>query len=73
MSKGGWDFVERCHPGGVAPLVCGDLLGPAGWPNEEVTEGRVQERYLMGMKDPRRAPHLQFRSILEGIWISCFC
>ena len=36
-------------------LVCGDLLGPAGGPNEEVTEGRVRERYLTGMKDPHRA------------------
>ena len=25
-------------------LVCGDLLGPAGGPNEEVAEGRVRER-----------------------------
>src|SRR5512137_1478525 len=35
-------------------LVCGDLLGPAGGPNEEVTEGRVRERYLTGMLAPRR-------------------
>jgi len=35
-------------------LVCGDLLGPAGGPHEEVTEGRVRERYLTGMLAPRR-------------------
>ena len=35
-------------------LVNGDLLGPAGGPREEVTEGRVRERYLTGMLAPRR-------------------
>ena len=36
-------------------LVCGDLLGPAGGPNEEATEERVRGRCLTGMKDPHRA------------------
>jgi len=36
-------------------FVCRGLLGPAGGPNEEVTEGRVRERYLTGMKYPHRA------------------
>jgi hypothetical protein len=29
-------------------FVCGDLLGPAGGPNEEVTEVRGRARYLTG-------------------------
>jgi hypothetical protein len=35
-------------------LVIHDLLGPAGGPEEEVTEDRVRERYLVGMLAPRR-------------------
>ena len=35
-------------------LVIHDLLGPAGGPDEEVTEDRVRERYLVGMLAPRR-------------------
>ncbi len=35
-------------------IVVGDLLGPAGGPEEEVAERRVSERYLVGMLAPRR-------------------
>ena len=38
-------------------LVISDLLGPAGGPEEEVTERRVSERYLTGMLAPRRQRH----------------
>ena len=31
-------------------LACGDLLGPAGGPNEQVTEGSGRARYLTGKK-----------------------
>jgi hypothetical protein len=34
-------------------LVAKELLGPRGGPEEEVTESRVQERYLVGMLAPR--------------------
>lgn len=34
-------------------LVEKELLGPRGGPDEEVTEGRVQDRYLVGMLVPR--------------------
>jgi hypothetical protein len=36
-------------------LVLGDLLGPAGGPEEEVAERRVRDRYLVGALAPRRA------------------
>ena len=34
-------------------LVLQDLLGPAGGPEEEVDEGSVRDRYLVGMLAPR--------------------
>src|SRR2546425_178318 len=34
-------------------LVLQDLLGPAGGPNEELGEGSVRDRYLVGMLAPR--------------------
>ena len=34
--------------------VLGDLLGPAGGPDEEVNEARVRDRYLVGMLAPKR-------------------
>ncbi|MDQ3770273.1 MAG: helicase, partial [Actinomycetota bacterium] len=35
-------------------LIAKDLLGPAGGEHEEVDEGRVSERYVVGMLAPRR-------------------
>jgi hypothetical protein len=34
-------------------LVARELLGPRGGPDEEVTEGRIQDRYLVGMLAPK--------------------
>lgn len=34
-------------------LIVGELLGPAGGPDEEVTEERLTERYILGMLAPR--------------------
>src|SRR5438093_7623808 len=34
-------------------MVLGDLLGPAGGPDEELTEGNVHDRYLVGVMAPR--------------------
>src|SRR6516164_7119528 len=34
-------------------MVLGDLLGPAGGPDEELTEGNVHDRYLVGVLAPR--------------------
>ena len=34
--------------------VIADLLGPAGGPEEEIVEGSVRDRYLVGMLAPRR-------------------
>ncbi len=34
-------------------LVAKELLGPRGGPDEEVTEGRLQDRYLVGMLAPK--------------------
>ncbi len=36
--------------------VLRDLLGPAGGPEEEVNEGSLRERYLVGMLAPRGEP-----------------
>src|SRR5215216_5398766 len=35
-------------------LVILDLLGPAGGPEEELAEGGVRDRYLVGMLAPRQ-------------------
>ena len=35
-------------------LVVGDLLGPVGGPEEEIAEGRPQDRYLLGCLAPNR-------------------
>lgn len=51
-------------------LVCGDLLGPAGGPLEEIVEPRVRERYLTGMLAPRRvgvAPLEQDELVVGGV------
>lgn len=40
--------------GELEQLVLADLLGPAGGEEEEVTDRRVSERYLVGMLAPRR-------------------
>ena len=34
-------------------LVAKELLGPRGGPDEEVTESRIQDRYLVGMLAPK--------------------
>src|SRR5262245_34651595 len=34
-------------------MVRNDLLGPAGGPDEELTEGNVHDRYLVGVMAPR--------------------
>ena len=34
-------------------MVVGDLLGPAGGPDEELTERNVRDRYLVGVLAPR--------------------
>ncbi len=34
--------------------VVADLMGPAGGPDEEIVEGSVRDRYLVGMLAPRR-------------------
>jgi hypothetical protein len=36
--------------------VVGDLLGPAGGPNEELTERNVRDRYLIWRRRPRLPP-----------------
>jgi hypothetical protein len=36
-------------------MVLGDLLGPAGGPDEELTERTVRDRYLVGVLAPSRA------------------
>jgi len=36
--------------------VVGDLLGPAGGPDEELTERNVRDRYLVGVLAPRSQP-----------------
>ena len=35
-------------------MVLGDLLGPAGGENEELTERTVRDRYLVGVFAPSR-------------------
>src|SRR3954454_15380064 len=35
-------------------MVVNDLLGPAGGPEEEITERNVHDRYLVGVLAPRR-------------------
>ncbi|NTW97857.1 MAG: hypothetical protein HGB28_04830 [Oscillochloris sp.] len=35
-------------------LVILDLLGPVGGPEEEIAEGGVRDRYLVGMLAPRQ-------------------
>ena len=35
-------------------MVVGDLLGPAGGPDEELTERNVRDRYLVGVLAPRK-------------------
>src|SRR5262249_59314143 len=37
-------------------MVVGDLLGPAGGPEEELTERNVRDRYLVGVLAPRPQP-----------------
>src|SRR5215510_11737558 len=37
-------------------MVVNDLLGPAGGPEEELTERNVRDRYLVGVLAPRPAP-----------------
>jgi ribosomal protein L24E len=37
-------------------MVIGDLLGPAGGPEEELTERNVRDRYLVGVLAPRSQP-----------------
>src|SRR5262245_37251729 len=37
-------------------MVMGDLLGPAGGPEEELTERNVRDRYLVGVLAPRPQP-----------------
>jgi hypothetical protein len=37
-------------------MVGGDLLGPAGGPEEELTERNVRDRYLVGVLAPRSQP-----------------
>ncbi len=37
-------------------MVVGDLLGPAGGPDEELTERNVRDRYLVGILAPRSQP-----------------
>jgi hypothetical protein len=37
-------------------MVVGDLLGPAGGPDEELTERNVRDRYLVGVLAPRSQP-----------------
>ena len=43
-------------------MVLGDLLGPAGGPDEELTERNVHDRYLVGVLAPRRQQDLFDRS-----------
>jgi hypothetical protein len=48
--------------------VIDDLLGPAGGPEEEIADGTVRDRYLVGMLAPRRlrvAPELVDRLEVE--------
>ncbi len=50
-------------------LIVGELLGPAGGPEEEVTEERLTERYILGMLAPRgeiASPDDQDRLAVEG-------
>ena len=49
-------------------LVLADLHGPAGGADEEVDEGSVSERYLVGMLSPRRNP--VGGELLEGLEVS---
>lgn len=37
-------------------MVVGDLLGPGGGPDEELTERNVRDRYLVGILAPRSQP-----------------
>ncbi|MFL5796559.1 MAG: DISARM system helicase DrmA [Actinomycetota bacterium] len=50
-------------------LIVGELLGPAGGPEEEVTEERLTERYILGMLAPRgetTAPEEEDALAVEG-------
>jgi hypothetical protein len=40
----------------VLALIAGELLGPAGGPEEEIEEPRVLERYVLGTLAPRHVP-----------------
>lgn len=49
-------------------MVVAELLGPAGGPEEEIADGSVRERYLVGMLAPRRlrvAPEEQDSTEIE--------
>ena len=37
-------------------MLVGDLLGPAGGPNEELIERKVRDRYVIGVLAPSRGP-----------------
>lgn len=50
-------------------LIVGELLGPASGPDEEVTESRLTERYILGMLAPAgtlTAPEEQDALAVEG-------
>lgn len=47
--------------------VVNDLLGPVGGPEEEIDEGRVLERYLVGMLAPRqKRVEMEMQESLDG-------
>src|SRR5271157_3341184 len=54
------DFVLTAFPtprqlrAMLEEMVVGDLLGPAGGPDEELVERNVRDRYLVGVLAPRR-------------------
>ncbi len=51
-------------------LVVGELMGPAGGPDEEVAEARLTERYVLGVLSPRgtqaEAPEVQDSLAVQG-------
>src|SRR6516225_5971608 len=56
------DAIQSTMPSSVQlramleEMVVGDLLGPAGGPEEELTERNVRDRYLVGVLAPRSQP-----------------
>ena len=51
-------------------MVVNDLLGPAGGPEEEITERNVHDRYLVGVLAPSRGSGPLFDTSNEG---GCQC